>query len=914
MKKKQIYHLIIATLFPFFIFGQENTFVKIIGNANQAEQGHTIIYSGDGNYYVGAVDGQSPLIIKMSKLGNVLWERKLQGVGLEMDEVDQLLLDSEGKLVIAGRGGVNIQNKQGYVLKYDPSLNVILWIQQLPASSIAHTVIEPEDMVLHNYYIIIGGRSFSSFPGNGDDAYLAKINKSTGNYTSFTPQNYNFGVSDAYLSTLLVENELYACGRITNYSGLDKMRFSLTKMDIDGHEQWTKLYHIPQEQSARLYGMDILLEDQSIIVVGHGDDNGSSVTDVNSFVFKTDLQGELEWIRKYEIQELGGTNTREIVSMPDGFVIVGTSTLLEGVFFLLKINKEGETQWAKSYKVEDKQFLFYPQSQLVVNESSFTFIATIKENDDENILIIKTDLFGHVVEDCIEVNELTVSDDYVSNPTVTDVSLTAYDSPLHLNEGNVQIYEVERNEGGCISAPIDSCHFRPDVELAGIDVECSGVEVKVILDICNNGDFVLSEGMPITFYQSDPTNTEVPAILFDVLQQGIEVGDCITYELNIPPIVFDDTFFVVLNDDGSITTPFDLENDFPATDILECDYTNNILFFDLSNLSPAFDLGDDLLLCEGDSIVLDGGSDFVEYEWSDGSTESSINVSQAGVYWLEVTDACGIVQRDSVRVDIFPLPTLVVENVTICEGSIGLLVAHTDLPDDEMEAFEWQLDGEVIGMDSTLSTEGLSLQEVTEITLYYTYGDHCGSLTKTVNVFVIPNDLMVSLTATPDAIFFGDSCILTTSVSSDGLTYIWFKDGAEIGRSEEPTFTVINIEGDIGGEIVFSVEVTSMEGCIQSDETSIVIKEGSLEIPNVFTPNGDGVNDVFKVFYTGDITVTYTRIYNRWGETVFESTNNQIWDGSYKAKPAASDVYIYEVTYSKGGVSFEEAGEITLLR
>jgi gliding motility-associated-like protein len=92
--------------------------------------------------------------------------------------------------------------------------------------------------------------------------------------------------------------------------------------------------------------------------------------------------------------------------------------------------------------------------------------------------------------------------------------------------------------------------------------------------------------------------------------------------------------------------------------------------------------------------------------------------------------------------------------------------------------------------------------------------------------------------------------------------------------------------------------------------------------PNVFTPNGDGRNDTFRVLFHLDkcrIVDYRVMIFNRWGQKVYESNNaNDAWDGAFQAKPLPSDVYIYMARYAfeseQGRVTREIKGDLTLLR
>ena len=92
-----------------------------------------------------------------------------------------------------------------------------------------------------------------------------------------------------------------------------------------------------------------------------------------------------------------------------------------------------------------------------------------------------------------------------------------------------------------------------------------------------------------------------------------------------------------------------------------------------------------------------------------------------------------------------------------------------------------------------------------------------------------------------------------------------------------------------------------------------VIPPLSVFIPNAFTPNGDGINDTFGVKGEGIKKFTM-RVFDRWGEVIFESRNpKQQWDGTYQGKPAQSDVYVYQFT-AVGEKSETRSGSVTLVR
>ena len=110
------------------------------------------------------------------------------------------------------------------------------------------------------------------------------------------------------------------------------------------------------------------------------------------------------------------------------------------------------------------------------------------------------------------------------------------------------------------------------------------------------------------------------------------------------------------------------------------------------------------------------------------------------------------------------------------------------------------------------------------------------------------------------------------------------------------------------------------EGCAVMDTVEIELCNGYIHIPSAFTPNNDGLNDVFKVV-TSDLTVTFHMdIFDRHGQLLFETDDpEQGWDGKVKGVPAPADIYVYKIRYrGKGtvspGIEKIEAGTLVLVR
>ena len=106
------------------------------------------------------------------------------------------------------------------------------------------------------------------------------------------------------------------------------------------------------------------------------------------------------------------------------------------------------------------------------------------------------------------------------------------------------------------------------------------------------------------------------------------------------------------------------------------------------------------------------------------------------------------------------------------------------------------------------------------------------------------------------------------------------------------------------------------QGCKTADSIIIyVAQETLLDLPNAFAP-GNGPNNVFKIIKRGIATLNYFRIYNRWGNMVYESSNIDAgWDGTYKGQPQPFGVFVYEVeAVTSTGRIFHKHGNVTLVR
>ena len=261
----------------------------------------------------------------------------------------------------------------------------------------------------------------------------------------------------------------------------------------------------------------------------------------------------------------------------------------------------------------------------------------------------------------------------------------------------------------------------------------------------------------------------------------------------------------------------------------------------------------------------------------------------------------------------------ITQNNVMCQGEVFFVGSHsyniTGIYLDTLSTY--------LGCDSIITTN-LTVNPTKQYTInpvickgeiyylnnhpYTTTGIYIDSLTTylgcdsiiTANLTVVPSPTIYLGKDT--TICQGQTILLNASYQN--ASYLWQDN------STNPTYNV-NHEG------IYYVKVSIDSNCFANDTINIIYIDCDIFIPNSFTPNGDGLNDVFNIKTTYEFSDYKLIIYDRWGELLFESDDiNKGWDGTYKGKAVPLDVYIYQLTATikDTGEQIKKTGRVTVVR
>ena len=321
------------------------------------------------------------------------------------------------------------------------------------------------------------------------------------------------------------------------------------------------------------------------------------------------------------------------------------------------------------------------------------------------------------------------------------------------------------------------------------------------------------------------------------------------------------------------------------------------------NSNIVVDLGPDVVLCKGESALVSANY-FVPgttYTWSGPSAYSNngnpVSVTDAGTYNVHLINPTGCEGDGSIAVSVNELPSPEIANADKCEGESAVLNGGT------YAAYQW--DGPASfssnNKEITVSTAGIYTLNVT---------DENGCKGADSAIFTLHDAPKVIRLKDSTVCFFLLANGLSLDAGPTAEEYLW-SDG------QSGQIITVKKEG------AYTVDLISEFGCENTDTVNIYEEcISTIFSPNAFSPNDDGINDLFYMkgenIYDFEIT-----IFDRWGEVIYHSYDmNAGWNGKkYNTlRDAQIDVYVWKISYKNwsdwksGGNKKQEIGKVTLIR
>ena len=309
-------------------------------------------------------------------------------------------------------------------------------------------------------------------------------------------------------------------------------------------------------------------------------------------------------------------------------------------------------------------------------------------------------------------------------------------------------------------------------------------------------------------------------------------------------------------------------------------------------LPAPLDVLDDVTYCGDMPVALDAGNPGSQFVWSTGETTQTIMPSASGSYSVLITTANGCTATSTANVvEVAPPLVDLGMDTVLCSGQTLLLHAG-----NAGSSYQWS-DGSTM---ESLAVQGPGTYAVTVTN---------GPCQRSDEITVLFNPAPYSI---PERQVY--RCLedeprqVTLDAGNPGSTYLW--DTGDTVRTIEVTTYGFH-----------PVQITNAYGCTLRD--SVQVSEycpSALYVPNTFTPNGDGINDVFMPVGK-NIAMMELQIYDRWGTMLFESRDPGIgWNGTYRGEVVKNDLYTWKIRYrhledpnGRMGMEQEQRGHVQVL-
>lgn len=508
--------------------------------------------------------------------------------------------------------------------------------------------------------------------------------------------------------------------------------------------------------------------------------------------------------------------------------------------FLLRTTPSGRIMFAKAI-VASRPGQRISLEDFVISGQNIILVGKLQDNGTDNILILQTDLDGNLStnSECVQLTN------------------------LDLTTQNLNIVKTEST-------------LDPVSDMTSVDLTYRFLKEplsNVACAVCQSGDFNIQAEVDSTCFNT--CNGRIGLQGADSTAYTYQWGDG-RIQANIGGLCAG-TYRVTVTQNGTCSkdTTIELSATRPIRLSPETTHTCFDSCHGVLRLNP------------------DGGVGALTYFWNTGARTSNLDALCAGSYAVTITDVKGCILSDTFDVrnnqlDFKPL----VEDLDCTPPTSGRLVIEIL---EGQQPFEVSINGSPF--DRIIPMLDVTTGKSYQITLRDF--NRCIATRNIITPIVIPINLSL-----PDLqpIKYGDTVLIVPVIPNDNrqFIYLWTTKNPDnqLNCLDCPQSTVTAVAND-------SIFLTIKDsiGCVVSASTLLrVIENNQVYIPTAFSPNEDNQNDVFTVFgQQGASTVLLMRIFGRWGELIYESSNFELndlqkgWDGTFRGMPANQGIYVYVI-------------------
>jgi len=823
---------------------------------------------------------RSSLFVKVDANGNILSEVAYGGAGMELSS-DVVYDPNIGYLVTGGTTSYGQGGRDAYVALFDETFN-LQWFKTYGGPIFDHGA--TVEIIDNNHFVMYMNSDIS----NSGDKQLSIVGLNANGTTLYTKTIG--GALDDYLTTnsssaLVHSNNLsrtYFTGAYTE-SNADVQAFL---MGIDGSPQGlcsdtliTEAVHTPtvanvnfsEANLGALQNINLLTSTINPLIYDFCPCpiipptlSDTVICAGSTLSYNLNTSYNYEWLPSGDFScstcpdpDFIGTDTSQVK------LLIENGSCIDSVFFSINVNPLGTPN------VSGPDTLCASGSSVLLNNSisgqwlGNGIVDPVNGEFDPNGLIGNVDLIFEADNPCVENDTISVYVENVVSANITsaidtlcfnfdtDTLMNLSATPVNGYWSGTAIYDSVNGylDENFINAGPHMVYYTPYGRCVAQD--------SLLIDIVKTNTASILFQDTLCEFDSE--------VILDVQNgfDGIWSGNGIS---DVNSGVFDPG----LANTGNNTIVFEPGN--------QCIYNDTIQVFVENTIQAQITTNDTLMCISDDPLLLNATP--LSGNWS-GFTDSTTNgnvyfsafQNGVGSYTIHYSPEGTCVLADSITITVNDLNVVVQDSITLCQNSTGEIQYSPSGGIWSGQSTDEVING--VSIDPSSLAPGVYEYE-------YAVDNGCyDSDTLILTVLNAPdaelgNDTTIchdcEIELSPIQVSTGDSIYWSTGVNDQSIT--------------------------VGNEGIYSVYVENQFGCV--DSASIMLKDScgaTLYIPNSFTPDDSGLNDVFYV-YGENITMRSFDIYNRWGNIVYSKGNEPVqWDGTYRSRQVQDGVYVYKALF-----------------